>query len=787
MKTLRRVAVLGAGTMGSKIAAHFANAGIPALLLDIVLPNVADRNAAAKKGIETAAKQKPAGFFTEEAMALVKPGNFEDNLSELAACDWILEAVTENLDVKRTLWRKVDAVRNPGAILSTNTSGIPLAKISEGFSPGFHAQFLGTHFFNPPRFLHLAEVIPGAATDPEVIRFVSDFCDRKLGKGVVVCKDTPNFIANRIGSFFGATVYKTMIEGDYTIEEVDLLTGALVGIPKSASFRLLDIVGLDVWAFVAGNLYEAVPRDPWRERFLPPPFLTEMMQRRWIGDKTGQGFYKRVGKDREIHAIDWKTLEYHPAARPKFASVDAVKGIEDLPQRLRALVASTDRAGDRQGDREHDRAGSFLWKLFGDLFEYASQMIPEISDRVVEIDRAMRWGYANQLGPFELWDALGFVETCRRMKAEGRILAPSVVAMLSSGAMSFYRSADVDRVPHTQYFDLVAGQYEWLQPQPGVTALADLKRARGVVEKNAGASLIDVGDGVLCLEFHSKMNSLGQDAVAMLHAGIDQTARNFEAMIIANQGGNFSVGANLMLVLLAAQEGEWDELNDAIHRFQQAGMALKYAPRPVVAAPFGMAFGGGCELVLHSTRAQASAELYMGLVEVGVGLIPGGGGCKEMLLRLKDPRRAFELIGYGKVSTSAGDARKLGLLHEADRVSMNRERLIDDAKQLALSLAKDYSPGVPRTDIKVSGENGFAMMKLGVWSIRQGGFISDHDVVVAEKLAKVLSGGRLTGEPLVSEQYLLDLEREAFLSLCGYPKTQQRIQYMLKTGKALRN
>ncbi len=765
--------------MGSKIAAHFANAGVPALLLDIVLPNVPDRNAAAKKGIETAAKQKPAGFFTEDAMAMVQPGNFEDNLAELASCDWILEAVTENLDVKRALWQKVDAVRNPDAILSTNTSGIPLARISDGFAAGFRSHFLGTHFFNPPRYLHLAEVIPGATTDPEVIRFVSDFCDRKLGKGVVVCKDTPNFIANRIGSFFGATVYKTMLEGDYTIEEVDLLTGALVGIPKSASFRLLDIVGLDVWAFVAGNLYEAVPHDPWRERFLPPPFLTEMMERRWIGDKAGQGFYKRVGKDREIHAIDWKTLEYHPAARPKFASVDAVKGIEDLPQRLRALVAST--------DRKEDRAGSFLWKLFGDLFQYASEMIPEISDRVVEIDRAMRWGYANQLGPFELWDALGFVETCQRMTAEGRTLAPSIVAMLESGATSFYRAADVDRVPHTQYFDLRAGQYEWLESRPGVTVLADVKRARGVVDKNASASLIDVGDGVLCLEFHSKMNSLGPDAVSMLHAGIDQTARNFEAMIIANQGENFSVGANLMLVLLAAQEGEWDELNDAIHRFQQASMALKYAPKPVVAAPFGMAFGGGCEFVLHSARAQASAELYMGLVEVGVGLIPGGGGCKEMLLRLKDPRRVLELIGYGKVSTSAGDARKMGLLHPADRISMNKERLIDDAKELALSLAKDYSPGVPRTDIKVSGENGFAMMKLGAWSMRQGNFISDHDVVVGEKLANVLSGGRLTGEPMVSEQYLLDLEREAFLSLCGYPKTQQRIQHMLKTGKALRN
>jgi 3-hydroxyacyl-CoA dehydrogenase len=761
--------------MGSRIAAHFANAGITALLLDIVLPNVPDRNAAAKKGIETAAKQKPAAFFTDEARNLIRPGNFEDNLAELSGCDWIIEAVTENLEIKRALWRKVDGVRKSDAILSTNTSGIPLTQISDGFSPEFRSHFLGTHFFNPPRYLHLAEVIPGGSTDPAVIQFVSEFCDRRLGKGVVLCKDTPNFIANRIGSFFGATVYKTMLEGDYTIEEVDLLTGQLIGIPKSASFRLLDIVGLDVWAFVASNLYSAVPHDPWRERFLPPPFLKEMMDRGWLGEKTGQGFYKRVGKDREIHAIDWKTLEYHPAARPKFSSVEAAKGIEDLPKRLRTLVAS------------NDRAGSFLWKLFSDLFQYASEVIPEISDRIVEIDRAMRWGYANQLGPFELWDALGFRDTCQRMQNEGRTLAPSIVRMLESGAESFYRAADSDRQPHTEYFDLMAGGYRQLENRPGILVLSDVKRARGVVEKNAGASLVDVGDGVLCLEFHSKMNTLGQDAISMIHAGLDQTARNFEAMIIANEGENFSVGANLMLVLLAAQEGDWDELNEAIHRFQQASMALKYAPKPVVAAPFGMAFGGGCEFVLHSTRAQASAELYIGLVEVGVGLIPGGGGCKEMLLRLKDPRRVFELIGYGKVSTSAEDARKLGLLHRADRISMNKERLIEDAKELALSLAKDYTPGVPRTDIKVSGENGFAMMKLGAWAMRQGQFISDHDALIAEKLAKVLSGGRLTGEPVVSEQYLLDLEREAFLSLCGHAKTQERIQHMLKTGKPLRN
>ena len=399
----------------------------------------------------------------------------------------------------------------------------------------------------------------------------------------------------------------------------------------------------------------------------------------------------------------------------------------------------------------------------------------------------MRWGYGHKLGPFELWDALGFVQTAQRIQNEGRRLPSTVQRMLVNGETSFYRSADVDRNPHTEYFDLLCGNYQRPEERPGILVLSDIKRARGVVQKNAGASLVDVGDGVLCLEFHSKMNSLGEDAVSMIYAGVDETSRNFEAMIIANEGDNFSAGANLMLVLLAAQEGEWEDLNSAVYRFQKANMAIKYAPKPVVAAPFGMALGGGCEIALHSARTQASAELYMGLVETGVGVIPAGGGCKELLIRLKDPRKIFELIGYAKVSTSADDARNLGLLHKADRVSMNKERLIADAKELALSLTKDYSPGVPRTDVKVVGESGFAMMKLGAWSLRQGGFISDHDVLIAEKLAGILSGGRLTGEQTVSEQYLLDLEREAFLSLCGTKKTQERMQQMLKTGKPLRN
>ncbi|HYL78273.1 MAG TPA: 3-hydroxyacyl-CoA dehydrogenase/enoyl-CoA hydratase family protein [Bryobacteraceae bacterium] len=776
MRTIRRVAVLGAGTMGSRIAAHFANAGVPALLLDIVVPGP-DRNAAARRGIENAFKQRPGGFFADDKTALVQPGNFEDHLKDVAGCDWIVEAVVENLDIKRELWGRVETIRHPDAILSTNTSGIPLAKICAGFSSQFRSHFLGTHFFNPPRYLHLMELIPQLETDPNILDEVQEFADRRLGKGVVRTKDTPNFIANRIGSFFGGTIAKTMVEEDFTIEEVDALTGSLIGLPNSASFRLLDLVGLDVWAFVGSNLYEAAPNDPWRNRFLPLDFENKMIERKWLGDKTGQGFYKRTGKgeEKQILALDWKTLEYHPIGKPRFPAVDAARTIEDLGERLRTLL------------RSDDRAGRFLWKVMSDLFLYSAEMVPEISDRIVEIDRAMRWGYANKLGPFELWDTLGFADVVSRLEAEKRLLPPNIKDAISRGATSLYKHADHNGTPQTAYFDFQSKFYQPIEARPGIISLADIKRAHGVIQENSGASLIDLGDGVLCVEFHSKMNSLGEDNIGMLYVGIEETNRNFEAMVIANEGENFSVGANLMMVLLGAQEGEWDELNQAIHRFQQVNMALKYAAKPVVSAPFARTLGGGCEIVLHSARAQASAETYIGLVEVGVGLIPGGGGCKELLLRLKDPRKVFELIGYAKVSSSAEDARKLGLLNRMDSISMNPERLIGDAKALALSLVPGYTPGVPRNDIKVAGEAGFALLKLGAWTARQGHYISDHDVTIAEKLGNILTGGRLTGEQTVSEQYLLDLEREAFLSLCGNPKTQERMGYMLKTGKPLRN
>jgi 3-hydroxyacyl-CoA dehydrogenase len=764
-RALRRVAVLGAGTMGTRVAAHFANAGVPSLLLSRA-------TATAQKGIQTAIKQKPGAFFADQAVRLVKPGNYTDNLKELAECDWVIETVAEDLQIKRELWTKVAQFAKPGTMLSTCTSGIPLAKIAEGFSAEFRTHFFGSHFMNPVRYMHLFEVIPGPETDPEIIEYVTEYADSRLGKGVVVGKDTPDFVANRVGCFFGATVTKVVVENDYTIEEGDALTGPLIGLPNSASFRMLDLVGLDVWAEVGPTLFRHIPEDAWRDRFQLPEFEREMVNRGWLGEKTKQGFYKRVakGEEKEIWVLDWKTLEYHPVSKPKFASVEAATPIENLAERVTALINST------------DRAGKFIWAVLADYFLYAAEKVPEISDRIVEIDRAIRWGYGHKLGPFEYWDALGFETIARRMEREGRTLPPLVKSMLANGATSFYRCLETK----SQYFDILSNSYQTMEVQPGHLSLAGLKRAKSVVKRNAGASLVDLGDGVLCVEFHSKMNSIGEDITSMLYAGVEELNKNFDAMVIANQGENFCVGANLVSVLLASQEGEWDDLDRAVSRLQQANMALKYAAKPVVSAPFARTLGGGCEIALH-TFNQASAELYMGQVELGVGLIPAGGGCKELMAKLGDVRKVFELIAFAKVSTSAEEAKNLGLLDRAAPVSMNADRLIADAKAYALTLVPNFVPAVPRTDIKVPGEAGFALMKLGVWTARQGNYISDHDVLIGNKLANVLAGGRLAGEQLVSEQYLLDLEREAFLSLCGTPKTQERMAYMLKTGKPLRN
>jgi 3-hydroxyacyl-CoA dehydrogenase len=773
--------------MGSRIAAHLANAGIRTLLLDLA-GSPEDRNRLARTGLRNAVEQKPAAFFLPEYQARVTPGNFDDDLPRLAHCDWIIEAVAENLEIKRSLLERVEKVRAPGSVVSTNTSGIPVASIAEGRSEDLRRHWLGAHFFNPPRYMHLVEIIRGPDTLPDVVEWVSSICDRRLGKGVVEAKDKPNFIANRIGTFSSAVVFRLMQRDGYTIEEVDALTGPLIGAPKSATFRTLDLVGLDVAAHVVRNLYQNAAGDPWRDWFCVPPFADEMLKRNWLGDKTGQGFYQRVKKDgeSEILVLDWKTLEYRPRQKPRFPSAEMAKNIDDPRQRLSMLLA----AG--------DRASQFLWNLLSEVFLYSAAMVGEICDRVAEIDRAMRWGYAREMGPFETWDLLGVENVVTRLRKENRRVPESVERMLSTGADSFYDHPARNGAPKTFYFDLQRGAYQLLEPRPGVIVLQDLKRAKREIRSNAGASLIDLGDGVLCVEFHSKMNAIGEDLVSMLMAGVKETTANFEAMVIANQGENFSVGANLVMVLMATQGGEWEELDLAVRRFQQANMALKYAPNPVVAAPFGMTLGGGCEIALHCARNQASAELYIGLVEVGVGLIPAGGGSKEFLLRMTDGitddgellnrlQQVFETIGYAKVSTSAEEARRLGLLRAGDGISMHRERLVADAKQAALELARHYRAGEPRTDVRVMGETGLAALKTGIFLARQGGYISEYDALLAGKLANVLAGGRLSGQPTVSEQYILDLEREAFLSLCGQRQTQERMQHTLKTGKPLRN
>jgi 3-hydroxyacyl-CoA dehydrogenase len=789
--------------MGAQIAAHLANAGIPTLLLDVVpkeptegeaargltLESEEVRDRAARAGLEAAKKAKPAAFFHGGAASLVSVGNFDDDLPKLKDCDIIIEAVVERLDIKRGLFERVEKFRKPGAVVASNTSGIPIREIAEGFPEDFRAHFLGTHFFNPPRYLHLVELIRTEWTKPEVSCVVYGFLDRRLGKGVVVAKDRPNFIANRIGTFGAMVTLRTLEEDGYTIEEVDKMTGPALGRPKSATFRTFDIVGLDVLAHVARNLYEAVPEDEEREVYKLPAFVEQMVGRSILGDKTKGGFYqKRKGEGgaRDIWTLDVASLEYRPQQKAKLPALDAAKNIEDTRARVKSLVWGK------------ERAGQFLWKTMSRVFAYAANRIPEIADTVVEVDRAMKWGFGWELGVFEAWDAIGVEKSVARMKEEGRAVPSNVQRMLDAGATSFYKTEGGREF----YFDFEKGEYAPVAEQPGVIVLKSVKERSGVIRKNAGASLVDIGDGVACLEFHSKMNSIGGDTLSMLKASLAEVEKNFVGLVVANQGQNFSVGANLMLVLLGAQEEDWDELDLAIRAFQQATMSLRYSPKPVVVAPFQMTFGGGCEMTLHADRARAAAETYVGLVEVGVGLIPAGGGTKEMLVRALDSippgvteadpfpfvKRAFETIALAKVATSAEEAKALGFLREEDSYSMNADRLVADAKQEVLSLAAaGYTQPRERADVPALGNSALSTIKLGIHQMKRGGFISDHDAVIGEKLARILTGGDLNHETRVSEQYLLDLEREAFLSLCGHRQTQERIAHMLKTGKPLRN
>ena len=805
-RRIEKAVVLGAGTMGSRIAAHFANAGLPCILLDIVPPNLpadapaGERNKIVSAGLEAAKKSKPAAFFTASLAEKIAIGNFEDDLACCAEADWIIEVVAENLEIKRKLLARVAQFRKPGAIVTTNTSGLPVHLIAEGMSEEFQQHWAGTHFFNPPRYLKLVEVIPGPKTSSEVVEALSEFCDRRLGKGVVIAKDSPNFIANRIGTFSMLNALRLMGTLGMTVEEVDACTGPAVGWPKSATFRTADIVGLDVLVHVVKNIYETAPNDESREMYRVPALVEEMAKRGWLGDKTGQGFYKKVKGEgeKEILTLDVNTMEYRPRQKAKFASLEMGKAIEDTRERLRAFI------GPVLEGQKGDKAQQFLWGGLSETCLYAARRVPEISDNVVDVDRAMRWGFGWELGPFEVMDAIGVKAFAGQVQKEGGSLPQVIEKVLASGRKGFYESEKGT----TTIFDIGGGAAKKVEEPKGIILLKSLKDAGREVERNSSASLIDLGNGVACVEFHAKMNAIGADLIAMIHKGLKRLETDFDAMVIANQAVNFSVGANLMLVLVGAQEQDWDELHMAVKQFQNVNLAIKYAPKPVVVAPQGMALGGGCEVSLHGTKIQAAAEAYLGLVEAGVGLIPGGGGSKEMLIRANEHaaggedldlfhalKPVFETIAMAKVGTSAEECRELGYLRREDGVSMNRDRLVADAKEAALALARGgYKPlaatwqeGAQTTQVKVLGEQFLAGAKLAIHMMLRGGYASEHDAHVGRKLANILAGGALTSAQFVSEQYVLDLEREAFVSLCGEKKTQERIAHTLKTGKPLRN
>ncbi len=764
------VAILGAGTMGAQIALHVANAGITSLLLDLTAE-------VARQGLEKARKLKPDPQFTPDVAALITTGGFDTHLDQIATADWVMEAVVERLDVKQPLLERVDRLRRPGTIVSTNTSGIPIAALAEGRSDDFRRHWIGTHFFNPPRYLRLLEIIPTPDTDPAVVAAVTRVGDRLLGKGVVVARDTPNFIGNHIGLYGVACTLQALASGRYTIEEIDAITGPAIGRPGSATFRTMDIAGVDVLAHVMRNLHERLPEPHDRAAFTVPPFVDQMVARGQLGEKAGKGFYERrrnAAGETEIWTLDWQTLEYRPKQSARIASVEAGKSMDGLADRIRMLFQS------------QDKAGQLLRDTLAPTLVYTARVTPAIAHSIDDVDRVMRWGFGWDLGPFELFDTIGVREVMAAAIAVGGHAVtggtPDLVqAVLSSGANRFRERLAPPAAPDLQI-------------------LRTAKDQQRVVKSNAGASLVDLGDGVLAVEFHSKMNAIGGDTIAMLQAGVKEAAKNHRALVVGNDAPAFSAGANLMLVLLEAQEGNFDELDLMVRQFQQTMLQLRYSEVPVVVAPAGLTLGGGTEIALHGERVQAAAETYMGLVEVGVGLIPAGGGTKEMIVRAmaalptpqSDPlpyvQKAFETVALAKVSASGPDAQRLGYLALTDGITMNRERVMADAKAKALERVREgYHRPVPRTAIRVGGESVSAALKLGVHLAWRAGRASDHDKLIGTKLAHVFGGGAIPHATTVTEQYLLDLEREAFLSLLGERKTLERIQHTLKTGKALRN
>ncbi len=790
---IKKAAVLGSGVMGSGIAAHLANIGIPVLLLDIVpekltdeeaakgltLESVQVRNKMATGALQKLLKQKPAPLTSKNNLTLIEAGNFEDDLEKLKEVDWIIEVIVENLDAKKALYEKIDAVRNPGTIISSNTSGISIEAMAEGRSDDFQKHFLGTHFFNPPRYLKLLEVIPAGTTAPEVVEFMTKFGEDRLGKGVVIAKDTPNFIANRIGTYGLLVTLREMAKLGYSIGEVDSVTGTLIGRPKSATFRTLDVVGLDTFMHVAKNVYDKTEGEE-QQVFIPPAFMQKMVENGWIGAKAKQGFYEKKGK--EILELNPETFDYEPTKNLQTPSIEMAKQQKGLANKVKTLVYAK------------DRTGELLWHILAPTLRYSAQLNGEIAEDIVAIDHAMKWGFGWQQGPFEIWDAIGVAQSVEKMKEEGAAIPPFVQRLLEKGYETFYKEEDGD----LYFFDGI--EYKKVPVNEKVIDLKRYKKKHGVIKKNAGASLIDMGDGIALLEFHSQSNAIGLDILQMINFAVDEVEQHYKGLVIGNQGKNFCVGANLGLILMEAQDDNIFELDFVIRTFQKAMMKIKYSKKPVVAAPFAMTLGGGAEVCLPAARIQASMETYIGLVETGVGLIPGGGGNVNLYAKhLKGlpngvhvdyqyvANKVFEMIAMAKVSTSAEEARENNFLDFADGISVNADHLLYDAKQAALALYENGYIAPKKEKIPVTGDSGYATMLLGAEGMFLSGFISEHDLKIAKKLAFVLAGGKVPYGTLVDEQYMLDLEREAFLSLIAESKSQQRMQHMLLKGKPLRN
>ncbi len=794
---IHKAVVVGSGTMGAALAAHLANAGVPVTLLDIIPNGAAEgdkaaRNKIVNEGWDRCIKAKPANLMSNELRTLITLGNLDDDFGVIAEADWIIEAIVENLKIKVDLMTRIDAIRKPNAIVSTNTSGIPVKAIAEGRSKGFKQHFIGAHFFNPPRYMKLLEIIPTADTSKEVTEFISHFGETRLGKGIVLCKDTPNFIGNRMAFGTGAFGLDFILNNDYTVDEVDALTGPLMGRPKTATFRLIDLVGVDVWDHVGRNLAPLIPYDKLGQKYLsaekPSKLISTLIERKWLGNKTKVGFYKEVrGEDgkKEFYSLDLNTLEHVPAGKPRFDSVKAAKDAEGLGDRLKVMLDAD------------DKAAKLVQALTYQAFQYASSIIPEVADSGKPVDDAICWGFMHEAGPFETWDMLGVKETVKRMKKEGYPAAKWVDEMLKNGCETFYQYKGGNKVGA---YDVSRKKYVKFKASEGFVYLKDLRGTKKEISKNAGASLFDIGDGVALVEFHTKMNALDEDIFAITSEALDRVANDFDGLVIGNEADNFSAGANLFMVVVASQQGMWDQLDASIRKLQGMNMRMRYFPKPVVVAPAGLALGGGCEITMHASRVVAASETYIGLVELGAGVIPAGAGTKEFMRRIVNPamktdnaevfpylQRAFLQIGQAKVAASAFEARDMGILNPQDRIVLNRGHLLTEAKREVMSMsAAGYRAPAPEL-IYAAGRDMYGAMKIGAWSFKEGKYITDYDSHIATKLAYVMAGGELSKPQWVSEQYILDLEREAFLSLCGEEKTQARMWSLLQTGKPLRN